>query len=183
MRLQKALRLLILPALFITAPLVAAAADERPAKEIDAASYDAEKAITRNLETHTFLGLGPTIGAPAGLNANLTFYSWRLMLSAAGMFYGTNWYGAQGDLGFVLFSGPRLRHTLAFSAGLWRYAPLLTNDAGATVASYFDTKYVGGSYTLFNDGFFLQLGAGAGFGDNKNPVLIFQAGYLLAIGH
>jgi len=145
----------------------------------------ADEAVERDRFTRSFVAVGPTIGLPSGLNLNASFYFWRLVFRGAGMFYNSDFYGVQGDIGFSFLNGSRFRHSLSFIMGNMRRKPMLVLDANfpdnrAGVVQQ-DT-YMGISYDLFVDGVFFQGGiASALHGGLANPVLIFQAGYLFSI--
>lgn len=143
---------------------------------------DADEAVERNRLTNSFFAIGPTIGLPSGLNVNASLYLWRFIVRGSGMFYGTDFMGGQGDFGFSLFNGARIRHSLSFVGGYMRRKPLFALDSSfpdnKTGVSQVST-YVGGTYDLFMDGYFLQGGVGWALANEvKNPMLIFQAGYL-----
>lgn len=46
----------------------------------------------------------------------------------------------------------------------------------------FSQNYLGGAFDFYLDGFWLQLGLGAGRGDYRNPQLLIQLGYLIDFG-
>lgn len=143
---------------------------------------NADEAIERNRLTNTFFAIGPTVGLPSGLNLNASLYLWRFVVRGSGMFYGSDFMGGQADFGFSLFNGARIRHSVSFVGGYMKRTPLFAldsafpdNKTGVSQA----TTYLGGAYELFMDGFFLQAGVGRAMSDElKNPMLIFQAGYL-----
>jgi hypothetical protein len=143
---------------------------------------EADAAIERNLLTNSFFAIGPTVGLPSGLNVNAQLHLWRFILRGSGMFYGSDFMGFQGDVGFSLFNGVRVRHSVSFVGGYMKRVPLFAldsafpdNKTGVSQSS----GYFGGTYDLFMDGFFLQIGGGKALSDEmKNPMLIFQAGYL-----
>lgn len=142
----------------------------------------ADEAIERNRLTNSFFAIGPTVGLPSGLNIHAQLHLWRFIFRGSGMFYGSDFMGYQGDFGFSLFNGVRVRHSLSFVGGYMKRTPLFAldsafpdNKTGVSQA----TGYFGGTYELFMDGFFLQAGVGKAMSDElKNPMLIFQAGYL-----
>lgn len=142
----------------------------------------ADEAIERNRLTNSFFAIGPTVGLPSGLNLHAQLHLWRFIFRGSGMFYGSDFMGYQGDFGFSLFNGVRVRHSLSFVGGYMKRLPLFAldpafpdNKTGVSQA----TAYFGGAYELFMDGFFLQAGIGKAMSDElKNPMLIFQAGYL-----
>lgn len=145
---------------------------------------DAEESINRNRLTNSFFAIGPTIGLPSGLNLNASLYLWRFVVRGSGMFYGSDFMGGQADVGFSVFNGARIRHSISFVGGYMRRKPLFALDSAfpdnKTGVSQ-ESTYLGGAYELFMDGFFLQVGVGRALGDEvKNPMLIFQAGYLFA---
>ncbi len=163
--------------------LFAQAKDSEAKTDKFAQAYkDADEAIDRNLLTNSFFAIGPTVGLPSGLNVHAQLHLWRFILRGSGMFYGSNFMGFQGDVGFSLFNGDRIRHSLSFVGGYMKRNPLFALDpalpddkTGVSQAS----GYIGGAYELFMDGFFFQGGVGRAMSDEmKNPVLIFQAGYL-----
>ncbi len=142
----------------------------------------ADDAINRNRLTNSFFAIGPTVGLPSGLNLNASLYLWRFIVRGSGMFYGSDFMGGQADFGFSMFNGTRIRHSVSFVGGYMRRTPLFALDSAfpdnKTGVSQSGT-YLGGAYELFMAGFFLQGGVGRALGDEvKNPVLIFQAGYL-----
>jgi hypothetical protein len=55
---------------------------------------------------------------------------------------------------------------------------ILEYQSRDTQKFYFTQRYIGLSYDILLGNFFLQLGAGSGTGDFKNPVLLMQFGYL-----
>lgn len=163
-------------------PATIFAATETKKDQFTAAYADADEAVERNRVTNSFFALGATVGEPAGLNAHAAFYMWRFVIRGSGMFYGTNALGIQGDVGFSFLNGARVRHSVSFVAGYMRRNPLFALDPNFPddkTASLQTGTYLGGAYELFMDGFFLQAGVGSSIaGELKNPVLIFQAGYL-----
>lgn len=159
-------------------PSIAAAEGVVSKDQFTAAYEDADNAVTKNRITNSFLTLGATIGIPAGLNAHASFYLWRFVLRGSGMFFHKDLLGAQADAGFSFLNGPRLRHSVSFVGGYTKRNPLLTLNANAaeTVRS---ASYIGATYDLFIDGFFLQTGLGYPLsGKLSSPLLIFQVGYL-----
>ena len=155
---------------------------EAKADKFAQAHQDAEEAINRNRLTNSFFAIGPTIGLPSGLNLNASLYLWRFVVRGSGMFYGSDFMGGQADVGFSLFNGARIRHSVSLVGGYMRRKPLFALDSALpdnkTGISQ-ESTYIGGAYELFMDGFFLQVGVGRAMSDElKNPMLIFQAGYL-----
>jgi len=151
--------------------------------QFSSAQEDAKDAVEKNRETNSFIAIGPTIGGPAGLNANLSFYLWRLILRGSAGFYGTAWYGFQGDVGFSFLNAARIRHSVSFVGGLSRHKPLLALDASnpdARTGVQREQPFFGATYDLYMSGFFLQIGASWGTGNLNNPGLIFQSGYLFS---
>ena len=181
---MKILKLHILLCAFSVTGVLFAQTKEAEAKtdKFAEAYKNADEAIERNLLTNSFFAIGPTVGLPSGLNVNAQLHLWRFILRGSGMFYGSDFMGFQGDVGFSLFNGDRIRHSVSFVGGYMKRVPLFALDSAfpddKTGVSQ-SSAYFGGSYDLFMDGFFLQIGGGKALsGELKNPMLIFQAGYL-----
>lgn len=169
--------------LLVSGPFLAAEPQQQTGDDKFTEAYKAaDEAVSRNRVTNSFFALGPTVGLPSGLNAHASLYLWRFVVRGSGMFYGTDFMGGQADLGFSFLNGSRVRHSLSFVGGYMRRMPLMALDSAfpdSRTGVVQSGTYLGGTYDLFMDGFFVQGGVGWGVsGELKNPVLLFQAGYL-----
>jgi hypothetical protein len=125
--------------------------------------------------TKGYFSLGAAIGAPSGLNLKCEYLVNNLTLALSAGIMGSDVFGVQAEIGYIITKTPLFHQGPAFIAGFFR--SLKTDSSGGPQIGY-NQEYIGVAYNIYYAGFFLQGGLGFGFGSYPpNPILIFQAGY------
>lgn len=129
------------------------------------------------IDKENFFALGAAIGSPSAIAAIGGYYFGPLAVRVSGGYWSKNWYGVQGDLSVNLSRIGTFSQNLSLVAGRFGIRSYDSNDSRLLKTQ----NYVGVAYDVNYTGFFMQLGAGFGNGDYKNPQLLTQFGYLFEL--
>ncbi len=132
---------------------------------------------------------GVSFGTPAGLNLNFVHWFSPYGLGFSGMYFGSM-YGFQGNFKYKLSDNKDRSHSLSLIAGNW-YISYKKSDPFMEYEedNLSDWKYIGASYNLNYEGFWLEVGLTISNIriepkdedlnlDGTLPQLVFQIGYV-----
>ena len=125
--------------------------------------------------------LGALVGVPSGVAVTGGVVAEPLCVKVSGGYWGSDWNGVQGDVGWVFDSEGLLAQGIFVVGGTFRANPQLLNGQGELVRNIRQERYIGLAYGVDYAGFFLQAGLAKGMGDYPNPAVLLQAGYLITI--
>ncbi|MHB1688257.1 MAG: hypothetical protein ACYCVH_12900 [Ignavibacteriaceae bacterium] len=130
-------------------------------------------------DNKSFFFAGSSIGTPGGISLNAGYFFKHFSLKISGGYWKKDWYGFQGDLGFVFSNTGKLIQGISLVGGM--FDAIRLNDSGAVLSPVQQT-YLGVTYDAYYSGFYLQTGLGFGLHNYpSNPQLLFQFGYLFRL--
>ncbi len=125
--------------------------------------------------------LGALVGMPSGLAVTGGVVAEPLCVKVSGGYWGSDWNGVQGDVGWVFDTEGLLAQGIFIVGGTFRANPRLLNGQGELVRTSRQERYIGIAYGIDYAGFFLQAGLANAKGDYPNPAVLLQAGYLITL--